>query len=165
MSIKSAIKKAVSQAIKQASQDIISKYDTAALRAAISDLPQKIRIQEDIVSINKRAYDDALEIRAQEEAILMSLIASEINSTTGKQVFTNKEARDAELIQRKKTSPQYLQADEKVKEAEGGYLSTQADLRKLQDDFKAKRIIARIACKELAALGLDDEEEDDNELY
>ena len=157
MSIKGMLK----QAVKQAAKEIIQ----VNLKENLFAIPGLIATQKKVVANLRDVVADAALARDQEEAILMSLIAGEINPQNGKPLYSNKEARDAELITRKKSTPAYLAAESAYKEAEKNLNNAIIELEQLQDEFKALRIIARITCKELALLGLDDEEEDDNDLY
>lgn len=80
----------------------------------------------------------------QEEAILASMIASELDPKTGKAAFSNQAARDAELIIRKKNSPQYMEAEKELQEAEPELNNAQFKLEELQDSFRSYRLLARI---------------------
>jgi acetolactate synthase small subunit len=157
--------KVIQTAIAEAAQDILARYDQTCLKADLMASPGQIKLQKEKVSQVRQVLAEAEQNRAQEEAILVSLIASETNGG-GKPVYSNKEARDAELITRKRNSPAYKEAEVAAKEAEQNLNSAIYELERLQDEFKALRITARITCKELALIGLDDEEEDEiNDCY
>ena len=146
-------------------QGIKESLELGHLKAQLREIPFRLMSQKKIVSQFRQVLEEAQCTLDQEEAILVSLIASEINLTNGKQVYSNKEARDAELIVRKKNSPTCQAAEANVKAAEQNLNEAQFDLERIQDEFRSLRITAQITCQELALLGLEKEEDNNNELY
>lgn len=96
------------------------------------------------------------------EALLVSAIAAEVNPSTGKAVFSNAEARAAELVNRKRQNVEYLAADQAAKDAEMRLNTEQFKLEQLQDQFKAYRYVVDLTARELALLaaGIADDQEE-----
>jgi len=95
-------------------------------------------------------FKDAESEREQEEAILMAAISAEVDPNTGKAAFSNDKARQAELIVRKKLSPEYQEVEAAVTEAEREVNSAQFELERLQDEYKSYRYVADLTARELA---------------
>ncbi len=164
MSLSSTINNTVRQAVKKAAMDITKDLDLPRIKSRLEDLPGEIRNQKNIVQNCRQVLNDLAVQKEQEEALLYSMISSEIGEN-GKTKYSNKEARDAELIQRKQTSPTYQKIEQSCKEAESRLNKEQFVLESLQDEFRSLRIVAKITCKELSLLGLENDEEDDVDVY
>jgi uncharacterized coiled-coil protein SlyX len=147
-------------------QGVREELALQSVKQRVAELPAEISKQKKHIKQLSLALDDCETARAQEEAILASIIASEANPTTGKALFTNKEARDAELIIRKGNSPEYKAASAAYKTAELALANAQIDLEQLQNEFKALSINSRTIAKEMALIGIGaEDEEDEHECY
>lgn len=160
----SKLQKAISAAMVEAAQGIMIQLETRKIAKELLELPQLIKDQKELVKERQQALQEANDQLAQEEAILMSLITAKLDPGTNKPVYTNKESRDAQLITDKKNSAVYQAALEAWRFAEQKVNGALVELERLQDKFKALRIVANITCKEMALLSLNDEEEN-NDVY
>lgn len=160
MSLKDVVKLAVRKAAKDISKDL----DLQRIKSRLEELPGEIYHQKSRVNNCRQLLIGTASIKNLEESILISMIACEVGDN-GKPKHSNKEARDAELFQRKITSPPYRDAEEKYKKEEQDLSNAQVQLEQLQDEFRSLRMVAKISCKELALLGLEDDEEDEVDVY
>jgi len=135
--------------------ELLHEYETRLLKDKLLEFPGLIRRKKDELSEARRALTEAQNFRNEEEAILKTMIAAEINPNTGKPAFSNTEARAAELINRKKTSATYQEAEKAVQEAETRVNSLQFDLERLQDEFKSYRYVVDLTARELALMASD----------
>ena len=137
--------------------ELLHEYETRLLKDKLLEFPGLIRRKKDELSEARRALTEAQNFRNEEEAILKTMIAAEINPNTGKPAFSNTEARAAELINRKKTSATYQEAEKAVQEAETRVNSLQFDLERLQDEFRAYRYVVDLTARELALMASDNQ--------
>lgn len=135
--------------------ELLAEYETRLLKNKLLEYPGLIRRKKDELSEARRALTEALNTRNEEEALLKTAIAAEVNPSTGKPAFSNAEARAAELVNRKKTSAAYQEAEKAVQEAEAQVNSLQFDLERLQDEFKSYRYVVDLTARELALIASD----------
>jgi hypothetical protein len=138
--------------MKEILNETYANINMAGIRTKLQSLPSLIKVQKTLILDRKVDYTDALDAMNQEEAILVSLIASETNPQ-GKALYSNKEARDAELITRKKATPTYLDAKAKLDKASENLNLSQFELEKLTDELKTTIYLAKMAITELVTLG------------
>lgn len=159
------VKKTVRFAMMEAAKDIIKSTNLNKIKERLFSLPADIRNQKlRITDVSQVAAERRLAL-LQEEAIISAVIATDIDPKTGKAIFSNQAARDAELTIRKKSSPIIAEMTQQHREAEAELAEQSHELEKLQDEFRAARILARIACTELALLGGEKLEEEDSDVY
>jgi hypothetical protein len=159
------MQQAVRVAMIEAAKSIINMTNLTSIKEQLSTLPGQIRLQKQTVSELSRAAKEAQIALGQEEAILAAAISVEIDPKTGKAKYSNQAARDAELAIRKKSSAAINEAERIYKILEANLNEAQFKLEELQDQFRAVRILARIACTEIALLGGDNLEEADSDVY
>lgn len=166
LTLKNQLIQAIKESMHEAARSVINAAHLTNIKEQLSTLPGQIREQKQKVSELSRTAKDAQIVLGQEEAILASSIAAEIDPKTGKAKYSNQAARDAELEIRKKGSTAIAEAEQKYKAAEAALNEAQFKLEELQDQFRAVRILARIACTEMALLGGENiEEADEDYVY
>lgn len=129
---------------------ILVQYETDLIKRQLYDLPAQIKKQKEALRLAREEYKDVENNRLQEEALLMAGIVGEVDSKTGKPVFSNDKARASELIVRKKLSEAYRTTEQDAREAENKVASAQFELERLQDEFKSYRYVADMTARELA---------------
>ncbi|MGD9663417.1 MAG: hypothetical protein AB7U63_19390, partial [Porticoccaceae bacterium] len=134
---------------------LLHEYETRLLKDKLLEFPGLIRRKKDELSQARRQLSEAQNARAEIEALLVSMIAAEVNPNTGKPAFSNAEARAAELINRKKQSAEYQQAEKVYRDSEVQVNSLQFDLERLQDEFRAYRYVVDLTARELALIASD----------
>lgn len=130
--------------------ELLHEYETRLLKDKLLEFPGKIRRIKGELATERRLLTDAQNNKTEAEAMLVSMIAAETNSNTGKAMFTNAEMRAAELTKRKASDAEYQQAEKDCNNAEVGVNSLQFDLERLQDEFRAYRYIVDLTARELA---------------
>lgn len=115
--VQAAVAEARKAADLEAAKEIQRKFNLDNLIEAVKSLP---RVMGDIRSqiADKRqlqrnvrqALADAELVVKEAEASLLTDIIAEVNPATGKPMYSNDKARQAELMARKKTDPDYLAA-------------------------------------------------------
>lgn len=159
------LQKAIRDAMVEAAQSVINARNLNNIKDHLLTLPGAISVQKSKVAEVAQVVEERKMELAQEEAILASMIAAELDPKTNKPLYSNQSAREAELIIRKKNSPEYNVAEGTLRDAERALSSAQAKLEELQDNFRAYRMLARIACTELAIFGGENIEEVDSDVY
>lgn len=137
--------------------ELLHEYETRLLKDKLLEFPMLIRRKKDELSQARRQLQQAYNFRNEEEALLKSIIAAEMNPDTGKPVYSNAEARAAELVNRKKTSAAYQDAEKAYGDAEAQVNSLQFDLERLQDEFRAYRYVVDLTARELALMASDNQ--------
>lgn len=135
--------------------ELLHEYETRLLKDKLLEFPGLIRRKKDELSQARRQLSEAQNARTEAEALLVSIIATEINPNTGKPAYSNAEARAAELINRKKQSAEYQQAEKICRDIEAQVNSLQFDLERLQDEFKSYRYVVDLTARELALMASD----------
>jgi len=125
------------EVIKQAKRELVKEMGIDPMITKIQEYPRKIREQQGKITALSQAMDAAKSNLMAAEGVLMAVITTEINPDTNKPRFSNKEARDAELNQKKLTDPEYRAALRQFNDAEEAYKSALFDLKMLEDEFKA----------------------------
>lgn len=138
--------------MKRAVEAILAEYETKTLKAKLLEFPALIKQQKQKVRAASQALKDAEQAKAEAEANLVVAISSEVNPNTGKPMYSNAEARNAELTNRRKTDPAYQASLRAAREAEWAANEAQSELEQLLDQFKAYRYVADLAARELALL-------------
>lgn len=135
--------------------ELLAEYETRLLKDKLLEFPGKIRHKKEELAEARRALTEAQNSRNEEEAILKTMIAAEIDRDTRKPVYSNAEARAAELINRKKIGTAYQDAERVAHDAEAAVNSLQFDLERLQDEFRAYRYVVDLTARELALMASD----------
>jgi len=138
--------------------ELLHEYETRLLKDKLLEFPVLIRRKKDELLQARQQLTEAQNARTEAEALLKTMIAAETNNTgknTGKPAFSNAEARAAELVNRKKTSVEYQEADQAVRDIESRVNSLQFDLERLQDEYKSYRYVVDLTARELALLASD----------
>lgn len=137
--------------------ELLHEYETRLLKDKLLEFPAQLHYKKTELSQARQLLTEAQVARNEEEAMLKTFIAAEINPDTGKPAFTNVEARAAELINRKKTNSDYQTADRVCREAEASVNSLQFNLERLQDEFRAYRYVVDLTARELALMASDNQ--------
>jgi len=135
----------------QAASTILDAYNTENLRHSLMEYPKRIREARQAVNQARKAYKDAELERATAEAEMILLISNETDEK-GKPRFSNQEARNAELIRRKATDPNYLELANKVAEAEAALNEAQDQLQQLLDEYQSLRYMSRLVIAEMSVI-------------
>ena len=125
------------------------------MKQRLLDFPGLIREQKERLETARRALKEAQATANELEAEMIALIAAEVNPNTGKALYSNAEARAAELIRRKANNLTYRSAALAVKSAEEEVNAAQFDLERLYDEFRAYRYVVDLTARELALLAVD----------
>jgi hypothetical protein len=137
--------------------ELLHEYETRLLKDKLLEFPALLYRKKEELADARRQYADTQNTRNEEEALLKSMIAAEINPNTNKPTFSNAEARAAELINRKKMSAAYQEAEKAVQQTEAQVNSLQFDLERLQDEFRAYRYVVDLTARELALMASDNQ--------
>jgi len=138
-------------------------YGIADLRDKLNTLPDDMyhhrkqinSYRSQLRNLHKEIKDKEAEIKSLENNMLL-IITNETDPNTGKAVFSNEKARQAELANRKKTDPEYITLENQVRELrnqadelENQIAVAEADLEKLQNVFSAVLKQTSLACREM----------------
>lgn len=145
------VKQAARDAVRRIEQDLGIDF----IINDLSSLPEEIRKQQEAVRAARKAVEEAQSEVALAEATLTALIGAETDDRTGKAKFSNDTARRAELAKRKTADPTYLEAAQRLANAQEAADSAQFDLDLLLNRFSAIRHVAGIASQRLRILGGD----------
>lgn len=135
--------------------ELLHEYETRLLKDKLLEFPEMIYRKKEELAQARKQLSEAQNSRTEAEAILKTMIAAEVNPDTGKPTYSNAEARAAELVNRKKTSVEYQNADKLTQDAEAAVNTLVFDLERLQDEFKSYRYIVDLTARELALLASD----------
>jgi len=129
------------------------------MKEKLFNFPGEIRAKKAELETARRILKEA-QVQLQElEAEMVAAIAAEVNPNTGKALYSNAEARAAELIRRKAESKDYAAAYGAVRRAEEDVNALQFDLERLYDEFRAYRYVVDLTARELALLAVDSHSE------
>jgi chromosome segregation ATPase len=170
----------VIQEITRAIEDAVMRANTLTIHSAIYNLDQDynfndLRIQLDtlpsdiynqrikINSYRNQQRNLIKELKEKENTLkslendLLLVITAETNPDTGKPVYSNDKARQAELNNRKKTDPDYLAIDNQIRQIraqnddlENQIAMAEAELERLQNTFTAVTKKIELASREMA---------------
>ena len=129
------------------------------MKQRLLDFPGLIRAQKEKCETARRLLKEAQTTLQELEAEMVAAIAAEVNPNTGKALYSNAEARAAELIKRKATNKNYAAAYGAVRRAEEDVSVAQFDLERLYDEFRAYRYVVDLTARELALLAVDNHSE------
>ena len=139
---------------------ILADLETDLLKRRLYDFPEQIKEQKKVIRELRNMFKDAERELKMAEADLATDIAAEKDPNTDKLVYSNKEAREAELERRKAKCPNCQDAAKAAREAGYKLEEAQDELDKLQDQYKSYRYVVRLVTQELALFALDEEQED-----
>lgn len=157
--VQAAVAEAREAANMEAAREIERKFNLDNLIETIKSLPREITgIREQIAekrqaqrTVRQSMADAELAVK-EAEASLLADITAETNPATGKPMYSNDKARQAELMARKKTDPDYLAAvanhnsvKEQVNTLEDEIFSLDTKLKEIEAEFQG-------ACKVLGAV-------------
>ena len=131
-------------------REILEDLGTDLFKEKLLALPGKIDAQKTKIREFREAYAEAEQARALKEAEIMTDIIAEVNFNTGKPVFPNETARNAERLRRMATDEEYQQVARAAKKAEMALNQAQDELQGLYDEFKAVQYVAQIVSYEVA---------------
>jgi hypothetical protein len=130
--------------------EILYNLNTEQLKNRLSEYPQKILDQKGRARDARDRYKDAEADRATEEAAILAEIADEKDPATGKAKFSNAEARNAELLKRRRANKDYQITAGVVRDAEQVLNREEDELEAVQNKFKATMFVAQIIAAEVA---------------
>ena len=149
-----AVSDMVYDAITQAQKELTQRLDTEGFTKNIMALPEKIRIQQEKVKEASDAFDIVKSDLANAEAMLVAIIAAEVNEA-GKSKFSNDNTRRAELEIRKKNDFDYQQAWEPYKAALDDLDNARFKLEQYQNEFKAYQVVGNMLAARLSLMRLE----------
>lgn len=135
--------------------ELLAEYETRLLKDKLLEFPVLLHRKKEELAEARRYLTDVQVARNEEEALLKTMIAAEMNPSTGKPAYSNAEARATELINRKKTSTECQLVEKVCGDAEANVNSLQFDLERLQDEFRAYRYVVDLTARELALMASD----------
>lgn len=133
-------------------QEIDEVLGIDRLTQKLNGLPAEIRIQKDAVQNAREMLTDAENDLKLAESVLTAQIASAIDPRTNKAVFSNDQARKAELAKLEATDPDYQGAFSRYREAQTAVNAAQFDLDRLMDEFVAARSVATLVASKLGLM-------------
>lgn len=143
------LKKYFEEVCIEAFNQITNTFKIEELKSKLLLLPSKMasireKISEErsgLRAARQMLADAELNVKETEAAIMADIIA-EVNPSTGKPKFSNDKARQAELMARKKTDPDYLAAVERLNDIksrveafEDEIYSLDSQLKELETEF------------------------------
>lgn len=146
---------AVYDSIQYSREEIEKQLDVQGFQKNIMALPEKIRIQKEICKQTRTAFEEAKAAIVNAEAMLATIIASEVNEASGKPRFSNDNARRAELEIRKRHDFDYQQAWGPYKSALDEMDAEQFKLEQLYDELKAYQVVGGVLAARLSLMRLD----------
>lgn len=129
--------------------------NTAALKEKLLSLPLLARNQKDLVEAARRAHKDAQTHVNELVSELVAAIGAEMDPNTGKSMFSNDKARDAELVKRKAGSTEYKTSYHVYCRAEQEYNAAKFDLERIYDEFRAVEFATDLTARELAVVAVE----------
>ncbi len=141
--------------MKKSIPELLHEYETRLLKDKLLEFPALLHRKKEELAEARRQLSEAQVAREEEEALIKTIIAAEMNPNTGKPMFTNAEMRAAELVNRKKSSTEYQQTEKVCGEYEATVNALQFDLERLQDGFRAYRYVVDLTARELALMASD----------
>ncbi len=142
----------IAEAIKKAKRDMINEMGIDSFKNKLLNYPEQIRDQEKTITSLSQELKAAKGNLLAAEGLIMAEIVDETNLVTGKPKYSNKEAREAELAQRKQNDMEYVAALEHFNKAEEVYSSAQFDLKQLEDEFAAHKTAGQILAAKISLL-------------
>jgi hypothetical protein len=131
-------------------EDILYDLNTTTIKSKLIDFyPDKIMDLKGKVRDARDRYKDAEADRAAEEANILAEIADEKDPATSKAKYSNNEARNAELLKRKRANKDYKIAAGVVRDAEQVLNRAEDELEACQNKFKATMFVAQILAAEV----------------
>jgi hypothetical protein len=129
--------------------EILSQLNTGQLKDKVAGYPALIIAQKQAVRNARTGYNDCEQERAAQEAMLIADISGTVNPATGKPMFSNAEARQAELLKQKRVVRDYLDAEFAAKRAEMELNQAQDKLDMLFDEYKSACFVAGLVTAEV----------------
>lgn len=139
--------------IRSAAAAINDQLGVDSIREKLTNLPMQINGHQAAVFAAKGAVADAEQMVLAAKAELQAAIALETNPATLKPMFSNAEAREAELIRRQVADPGYKAAMARLRKAQEVYSQAQSAVEQLQNEFAAVKAVAHLVAGQLQLLG------------
>lgn len=136
-------------------QKILTIYETGNLKTKLLEFPALIQAQKKKIRVLRDTFKDADTECGIIEADLASQISAETDPNTGKPKFSNKEARDAELLKRKTRDTGYIAANQQARQARYAMNEAEDELEALQDKYRSYRYVVRLVSAELELMAGD----------
>lgn len=140
------------EAIKQAKRELVQEMGIDPMITRILDYPRRIRDQQEKITALSQGMKAAKSNLMAAEGCLMAVITTTMNPDTNKPTYSNKEARDAALAQKKQIDPEYQAALKQFNDAEEAHNSALFDLKMLEDEFKAHNTVGGMMASKLGLL-------------
>lgn len=146
------MRQAIIEAVHEQLAVRVKDANVEAIIARLSQLPIEIRRHKDAVAAANRAVEESQADVDRAEAVLVARIANDMNPQSGKPVFSNAEARQAELTQRRAKDEDYQIAFRALVDASEAKNTASFELEKLQDEFRSLGSVSRLVAAELSVL-------------
>lgn len=143
---------------------ILAQFETDMLKTKLRQAPEIIKEQKKTIRELRERFKTAEVDRSIAEANIVTDISAEVNPATGKAMFSNVEARNAELAKRKNNDSVYLAAAREAREAGYRLEESQDELEKLQDDYKSYRYITKLTTAELELFATSEGEAEEDDM-
>ncbi|MGE4274080.1 MAG: hypothetical protein AB7E31_14660 [Desulfitobacterium sp.] len=144
----------VYDAIQLSRKELEIQLDVENFTKNIVTIPEKIRIQQEVLKEARTAFESAKSNIVNAESMLMSIITAETNEA-GKPLYSNDKARQAELEIRKKMDWEYREAWEPYKAALDEMENAQFLLEQLQNEFKAYQVVGNVLAARMSLMRLE----------
>lgn len=136
-----------------ATEQIVENLGIDSLIRSLVEIPETIRRQQEEVAARQTAVEQLEGEAVLQESILSAAVSEEIDPRTSKKLYSNAEARQAELIRRKAETTDYQAAQAKLREAKEILQSARFDLERLTNEFAALRRVADLMAARLSLIG------------
>ena len=136
---------------------ILRDFNTGRIKLALESLPEEIRQKKSLVNTARQALRDAEDLRGEREATLRFEISTE-TTDGGKPKFSNAEQRTAELTTRRSKDPEWLELQNRVREAQRALEDAEAEHEMLGKKFQAYGAVSELVSSEIklyAKLGVE----------
>lgn len=141
----------IKKVIRDAKAAIMAEMGIDNCIIKLRSLPVQIKQQETALADARRGLDEARGSLDLAKQIVIAMVAEE-RDINGKVMYSNAEARNAEVIRRLAVDDDFLAAKEAFKAAEDGVNQAQFELSRLQNDFGATKIVAQLLAARLNLL-------------
>ncbi len=145
----SVTKQTSSSSLSRSIPALLAEYETKLIKDRLLKYPSQIWGQKIAVRRRRKEYKDIKQEIKLIETQIMAAITAEKNPATNKPVFSNAEARQAELERRKSNIEHYNDIAEKLNKAEFNMTEEQEELELLIDEYKAHLCVGQIVAGEV----------------
>ena len=141
----------IRDAAAQAVEQMIEQMGVNNIIAKLQSLPGQIEHQEAILKDTRDKADEAKGEMELAKQIVVAMVAEE-REINGKAMYSNAEARNAEVTRRLASDEEYLEAKKEFQGAEDNVSSAQFELTRLHNEFGAAKVIGQMLADKMRLL-------------